>query len=470
MSDPITNAEVENVLASIRRLVSDQKAVEPAPPPDVTPERLVLTPALRVGEADGGETNIDDEVTVPPGHVDANGSVPDGLADIAAAAAADGFVHMDGQPGVSYDEDHWQEAAPQIPSPATAAQKPDAARSAAEPRRDPSDDDPFATALSWPVVARKPATDHGAPSEPEGQHDDTAGTERAEEAGADWQDVQGADPQDARAADQDAGTPQADEPGALGGDRAEPDLSGVPAAPESDDENNTHFSGIEDASLREKVAALETLIAGRTDQWEPDDVGADPYAGTQAPSLAWEDPLEEPVQPKPEADVLPEDTAPAAPIPETPSAEDGLSEFVSEDDSSDPEPAAYVLDNAGGFQDTTQVEDGEARFEPSEASHVPPDTNPDDTTHVAPADPEEEFAPLGTPTEQHYDEAGEPFDDVTSVFATDADVLDEAALRDLVSEIVRQELQGALGERITRNVRKLVRREIHRALAANELE
>jgi hypothetical protein len=39
----------------------------------------------------------------------------------------------------------------------------------------------------------------------------------------------------------------------------------------------------------------------------------------------------------------------------------------------------------------------------------------------------------------------------------------------MVSEIVRQELQGALGERITRNVRKLVRREIQRALTAHDL-
>jgi len=39
-----------------------------------------------------------------------------------------------------------------------------------------------------------------------------------------------------------------------------------------------------------------------------------------------------------------------------------------------------------------------------------------------------------------------------------------------VIEIVRQELQGELGERITRNVRKLVRREIHRALLSQGLE
>ena len=58
-----------------------------------------------------------------------------------------------------------------------------------------------------------------------------------------------------------------------------------------------------------------------------------------------------------------------------------------------------------------------------------------------------------------------------AAFAQSADeLLDEDALRDIVSEIVREELQGALGERITRNVSKLVRREIHRALAAQELE
>ncbi|SHI48446.1 hypothetical protein SAMN04488012_101510 [Palleronia salina] len=49
-------------------------------------------------------------------------------------------------------------------------------------------------------------------------------------------------------------------------------------------------------------------------------------------------------------------------------------------------------------------------------------------------------------------------------------ILDESALRDLVAEIVREELQGALGERITRNVRKLVRREIMRAITVRNFE
>lgn len=54
--------------------------------------------------------------------------------------------------------------------------------------------------------------------------------------------------------------------------------------------------------------------------------------------------------------------------------------------------------------------------------------------------------------------------------ALDEATLDEDALRALVADIVREELQGVLGERITRNVRKLVRREIQRALALKELD
>ncbi len=41
-----------------------------------------------------------------------------------------------------------------------------------------------------------------------------------------------------------------------------------------------------------------------------------------------------------------------------------------------------------------------------------------------------------------------------------APILDEASLRGMINAIVREELQGELGERIGRNLRKLVRREI----------
>lgn len=49
-------------------------------------------------------------------------------------------------------------------------------------------------------------------------------------------------------------------------------------------------------------------------------------------------------------------------------------------------------------------------------------------------------------------------------------LLDEDDLRALVAEVLREELKGPLGERITRNVRKLVRREIAQALSTFDLE
>jgi cell pole-organizing protein PopZ len=48
--------------------------------------------------------------------------------------------------------------------------------------------------------------------------------------------------------------------------------------------------------------------------------------------------------------------------------------------------------------------------------------------------------------------------------------IDESVLHDIVRKLIREELQGDLGERITRNVRKLVRAEINRALAARAYE
>ncbi|MFK7745497.1 MAG: hypothetical protein AB8B47_10615 [Roseobacter sp.] len=75
----------------------------------------------------------------------------------------------------------------------------------------------------------------------------------------------------------------------------------------------------------------------------------------------------------------------------------------------------------------------------------------------------------GTPVK---DAADMPVDANTIRLAetVEEQIMDESALRDLVSEIVRSELQGDLGERITRNVRKLVRREIQRALTAQSLD
>lgn len=47
-----------------------------------------------------------------------------------------------------------------------------------------------------------------------------------------------------------------------------------------------------------------------------------------------------------------------------------------------------------------------------------------------------------------------------------APILDEEALRGVINAIVREELQGELGERISRNLQKVVRREISQMLEA----
>ena len=49
-------------------------------------------------------------------------------------------------------------------------------------------------------------------------------------------------------------------------------------------------------------------------------------------------------------------------------------------------------------------------------------------------------------------------------------LLDEDALRPLVADLIRKELSGDLGERITGSVRKLVRQEIQRAITVRRLE
>jgi len=66
-------------------------------------------------------------------------------------------------------------------------------------------------------------------------------------------------------------------------------------------------------------------------------------------------------------------------------------------------------------------------------------------------------------------ESDELDDDLDDLMASKY-MLDEEALREMISAVVREELTGPLGERITRNVRKLVRREIYRILSSQEFD
>jgi hypothetical protein len=85
-----------------------------------------------------------------------------------------------------------------------------------------------------------------------------------------------------------------------------------------------------------------------------------------------------------------------------------------------------------------------------------------------PPRPAEPAAPAPAPA-RRADEDDALEEEGFDIFADDR-LPDPDALRDLVAEIVRQELQSDLGQRVTRNIRKLVRREIRRALAARDFD
>lgn len=96
-------------------------------------------------------------------------------------------------------------------------------------------------------------------------------------------------------------------------------------------------------------------------------------------------------------------------------------------------------------------------------------------TGELPADPAAESVSADAPGgEEAGPVAGDtpkgPAPDEENVAKPDIEsLLDENDLRALVAEVLREELKGPLGERITRNVRKLVRREIALALSREDL-
>lgn len=176
--------------------------------------------------------------------------------------------------------------------------------------------------------------------------------------------------------------------------------------------------------LAARIAELEAAISKNADaEWEPD--GGDQEFGAGLREVVdWED-----VEP----DLAPE-TGPAEDVRR---ADEAHAASVSADDI----PAEYA---------------------PDDYDHVETDSAP----HVDAVETPTEASAGYTDADTDIETEGSDVD----LLANDEAVIDEEALRDLVADIVRQELQGTLGERITRNVRKLVRREIHRALTTQDLD
>ncbi|MFX0542937.1 hypothetical protein ACEWPM_014545 [Roseovarius sp. S4756] len=347
MSDPVTNVEIEDVLSSIRRLVSSDgrppKAAEAPVVEPAEPERLVLTPSLR----------IDDAAQTPATPKD------EGAGDNAHMLFGEGSLDDVDDHAEPDDEDDWTD---QIDAPG--------AHDADMLRTETVDD------FDSELTALDDATD-------EVESDDEAGIGGS---------VPALDPdEDDRANDQK--------------DNERKDRAGA---------------------LKARVAELEEVVARQADQWDPDGAGSDENSGSPVSPLPWED---------------------YAPGGDDAEAENKDAKRVIEEaiTKAAETPAKPVADSP---------ETGGADADDGDAEEIP--------DNFAAAEPDEADAPRGSHAPRDDEDA--------DLFAGSDEYLDEDALRDLVADIVRQELQGALGERITRNVRKLVRREIHRALTSQELQ
>ncbi len=207
------------------------------------------------------------------------------------------------------------------------------------------------------------------------------------------------------------------------------ETEGAPSSAEKEDQ----FGSTEVDTLSAKIAALETAIGEISDEWEPDGGEVDANAAEQASAMAWE-------EVEPAAEVVPEDVA----------SEVGA----------DPEPEpvfAHRLEPESETAPESEERAAEEVPEPQDVAAAPAE----EITETDEPEPEVE----AQHAEQEAGGTPAPF-----AMSPEDQLLDEDTLREMITEIVHAELQGAMGERITRNVRRLVRREIHRALTARELD
>lgn len=384
MSDPVTNVEIEDVLASIRRLVSHEgrshgaAASEQGAAPSVEEGRLVLTPAQRVvSETDAPEASVEDSAATDtddaPTEEDATGTDPvDESAeseDVSFASSRDA-------------EDAQEETEVAAAAPASTLVL-------------VSDREAEMSRAAEPII------------EPEGD-------EAAEQVAVDEAD-----------ASLDTGPELDAEPVPETAIEAASDDTSLAAEDVTEIQWEEDTSESTRASLLATIAELEAAVGNGSQEWEPD--GSE----MAAPPVDW-DALTAPAEADDEGHVADHEA-------DTPEEADEVGPDQDE---------ALASEDIAGSDDVPADMSGETLV--SEVA--------DAAVDAAPADLSEQAG-----SEVDFD------DDVDALLGAQLQI-DDAMLRDLVADIVREELQGALGERITRNVRKLVRREIYRILASQDFE
>ena len=180
-------------------------------------------------------------------------------------------------------------------------------------------------------------------------------------------------------------------------------------------------------SLLATIAELEAAVREQPDEWEPDGTGTQTEPGWARAGFRDQTDISDAEEMK--DDVLAPAPADATAWPAT--LVEAARRYGDGADDAVPEFRHHRADNV------VRTEDGDDGF--------------DDDLIGGPG--------LGTDPEDPIDQ-----------YLSGTGLIDEAALRDMVRQIVRDELQGKLGERITHNVRKLVRREIHRVLTTQTFD
>lgn len=238
----------------------------------------------------------------------------------------------------------------------------------------------------------------------------------------------------------------------------------------------------EPMTIETRIAELEEAVNDQVDEWEPDgseEMPANDDVASKVPSFmhraaqdtgAVQDAY---VYDEGPHEVAQDDAAPVSAESEAQADQPGT---LSQGDHQTDDPHDLTADSTPKAEEQSAFDHhGAHEAEPQPDAEALPDA--DTIEDVVPAeDPQPQVdsgadtGPAQEPTILRSQEAEDALEAALSDDVEDAAYLDEETIRDMVREIVREELQGVLGERITRNVRKLVRREIHRAMTSSELE
>ncbi|WP_172295978.1 hypothetical protein [Pseudoruegeria sp. HB172150] len=448
MADPVSNAEIEDVLSSIRRLVSEEPSgTKRRPTSEELNDRLVLTPAHRVAGREEAPEADQSEVANPTPE-------PAAEAPKFADQTADSTAHRQRWEPEAGDEPDLSEIA-KLDSPDSdklddestdeadvdSAVSQEQAKGSLETRVAEIEAALFQSDDEWePDGSEDGLSDETRPLSLDANFDMAEAWKR--EAEADAAD----DASEEQAAASEMGESDPAETEANSDEVADMSLLKLPES-DSMQEQATEIVDIDAPETGADVHETEDALA--ESETEPD--LAEHFDDSESPEAAAD-------AQESDADETLEKPGVVAQTEEA--AEEDLTETLTLE-------SAVEDPGALDWEEWEPEEDKPGRVAAVGLESVANDLIPDaDEVEDSDATAEVTDDPIGAGPEAAVedDEEGDAF----SLYGDEA-LLDEDALRDMVAEMVREELQGELGERITRNVRRLVRREIERALAMRDL-